>query len=1310
MNFHRFVNTQVCHRFVVAVLLAGLVSGAFAQGGRVVIPPPPSIVPVLPDLSPIDKNGTRVDDKIESDLAALIAARQRAFQPAQILATQTALQAPERVEVVLNVPVRAEHIAAFEAHQGEVKHIFKEVSYGWTGSLPRANAVALANALGSDLLGIAGDRPIYGAMYDATRNGRVRTVWQAGFAGVGGGLSGNTNVTIGVIDTGVDGTHTDLNGRMAFWYNATAEGSTTPLDLNGHGSHVAGIAVGSGAAHTAGSLRFTDVGTRSGFADGTFAPLPVFPQAGLTGTFSIIASWDGGGSTSLITARNPGTGWVGIASAAGASPQSVSSTITTLAGNQYSPALLQNSASTVGQFRQTVTIPHAIPSDGFGAMRGVAPGARWAGLKALNANRSGSVADVNEAIDEAVARRVANNLKVLNMSLGGAIDTTLRAKVTTASNSGILVVASAGNDGGAASVNDPGLAGLALTVGATNNANALTTYTSAGPAVNVEDLKPDLLAPGGSFTLGGMFAVDTNSQDNFVDGSGNVTTLPDLTANDYSLKQGTSMAAPFASGVAALVIQALESRGVTWDFASSAHARRVKMLMLATSTETNGVREASAGNNPTLGRAATPKDRFEGYGVLNADAAVEAVLLSLAGGGNFSDTLAGGAFGRRASARHFAATTGAQIALSLDVPASGDFDLYLYRATSDSFGNPVIAASSSQASVGTDESIVHVPVASEEMVVVVKLVSGSGAFTVTATSSPEIEVLDVAANIADGGGPIGFGSTSQGSAALTKIFTVKNTGSGNLTTSGLSVPSGYSVTEALSSTIAPSSQDTFTVALSTASAGTFPGTIQFTNNDSNENPFNFTVTGTIISSTLPEVEVLDGAANIADGSGPVSFGTVALGGTALSKTFTVKNTGTGNLTTSGLSIPSGYSLTEGLSATIGAGSQDGFTVSLPTGTAGTFAGTIQFSNNDSNENPFNFTVSGTVTSGQATLGEQYSLIASAVPTEGGSVSLNPLPRIGDQYLANTTVQLTAQPASGYTFRGWFGDATGSATTTSVAMTDHKHVFAAYRANGANDAYEPNNDYTRAQPVAIKSGNPQDNISTVSGLVLSAGDEDWYRLRLPALTHLRIDAIFSHSQGNIQMQLWDRRSVYQDRSWGQAVGESYTATNDEAITFANLTNPADLYLRVYVEGGTGNPAYVLSFTTTDIDDQYDVTTTNNSACETVPTLALNTTHEDLVLRDEDWYRLTLPNGTTQIDVDISHFFFSGDLNFMVIGDVPADCGGVYSRIITGGYGNDAGQNRERVTNINVSGRTSVLLRVYGANSFMRNLYDLRVDAR
>ncbi|MHC5903601.1 S8 family serine peptidase [Streptomyces sp. S6] len=62
--------------------------------------------------------------------------------------------------------------------------------------------------------------------------------WQAGYTGTG--------VTVAVLDTGVDDTHPDLAARVVGKENFTAAPDTT--DLVGHGTHVASILAGNGAA------------------------------------------------------------------------------------------------------------------------------------------------------------------------------------------------------------------------------------------------------------------------------------------------------------------------------------------------------------------------------------------------------------------------------------------------------------------------------------------------------------------------------------------------------------------------------------------------------------------------------------------------------------------------------------------------------------------------------------------------------------------------------------------------------------------------------------------------------------------------------------------------------------------------------------------------------------------------------------------------------------------------------------------------------------------------------------------------------
>ncbi len=74
---------------------------------------------------------------------------------------------------------------------------------------------------------------------------------------------------------------------------------------------------------------------------------------------------------------------------------------------------------------------------------------------------------------------------------------------------------------------------------------------------------------------------------------------------------------------------------------------------------------------------------------------------------------------------------------------------------------------------------------------------------------------------------------------------------------------------------------------------------------------------------------------------------------------------------------------------------------------------------------------------------QYLLSASAVPTGGGSVTVQPASGDGF-YAANAQVSLTAVPASGWELIGWSGSLTGATATGSVTMSEPRSVTAAFR--------------------------------------------------------------------------------------------------------------------------------------------------------------------------------------------------------------------------------------------------------------------------
>jgi serine protease len=168
---------------------------------------------------------------------------------------------------------------------------------------------------------------------------------------------------------------------------------------------------------------------------------------------------------------------------------------------------------------------------------GVAFGAKIMPIKVLSARGSGSVSGIAEGIRWASD----HGAKVINMSLGGPMASSVLAKaVKYAHDKGTTVVCAAGNDG-RGKVSYPAAYPGAIAVASTQFDETTTFYSNWGKEI-------DVAAPGGNTR------VDQNG-DGFPDGVLQNTIVPgDTSKNDYLWFMGTSMASPHVAGVVALIV------------------------------------------------------------------------------------------------------------------------------------------------------------------------------------------------------------------------------------------------------------------------------------------------------------------------------------------------------------------------------------------------------------------------------------------------------------------------------------------------------------------------------------------------------------------------------------------------------------------------------------------------------------------------------------------------------------------------------------------------------------------------------------
>ena len=385
----------------------------------------------------------------------------------------------------------------------------------------------------------------------------------------------------------------------------------------------------------------------------------------------------------------------------------------------------------------------------FNHFTGIANASYISPIKIINQSGLGYTSDLISGLANVLQNRITHKMVTVCLSIGtlGEDINAINKVINDVIENGIIVVIAAGNNGikGADPLNKLALNKKAIVVGAINDKDQVTSFSSVGKEIEDGIIKPDLVAPGGSKIPEYRSVISA-----------------DAFSDDATAAYGTSISTAIVAAVSNILIEAKWGSWTEWENQDlQERVNLIKSIILMTASETNLNREDDPETevndgqySPSLfsGNINSIKDAHEGYGRLNIQSAVDAITKYMEINNSVSEYLESSSvdpLGTHVFARRIILNPNIQYQFNLsNVDPTADLDLFLFLNESDQFGEPILLQSTQKWYADLD-SFYYTPKFNEtEFILVVKAVEGNSSFVLNVSNmknlfEPWLEIPEI---------------------------------------------------------------------------------------------------------------------------------------------------------------------------------------------------------------------------------------------------------------------------------------------------------------------------------------------------------------------------------------------------------------------------------------------------------------------------------------------------------------------------------------------------------------------------------------